>query len=145
MKQVLMAGMEDETSGTEYPPVSVECTITARASAAENYHRNAPPGWRSVPPGPIAEFVAAVIEGLGERGVRAMRAIAEDEQYGPIHLVRLVCAAKLAARTFGSAGLLDGKMHGARIGQLITGDVSRKDFPTWWQCCGVRDCTPQLT
>jgi hypothetical protein len=119
----------DEAPYIEYPPVSVECTITAKASDAHDYDQNAAIAYRDVPPGPIAEFVASVAEGIGERGVRAMRAIAEDEQYGPIHLVRLVCAAELAARTFGSAGLLAGEMHGAQMGQFITEDVSPEGLP----------------
>lgn len=82
----------NETPGTAYPPALVECTITAHPSDAHDYNRNAGSGSDDVPPGPIAEFVASVVEGLGERGVRAMRTIAEDDEYGPIHLVHLVCA-----------------------------------------------------
>ncbi len=58
-----------------------------------------------------------------------MQAIAEDEEYGPIHLVRLVCVAEVAARTFGSPGLLAGETHAARIGQFITGSVSPAGLP----------------
>jgi hypothetical protein len=99
------------------------------ASDAHDYDRNAAVGYRDVPPGPIAEFVASVAEGIGERGGRAMQAIAKDDEYGPIHLVRLVCAAEVAARTFGSPGLLSGETHGAQIGQFITGNVSREGLP----------------
>ncbi len=116
----------DET--TEHAPVSVECTITARASDAHDYDRNAAVGFKDVPPGPIAEFVASVAEGIGERGTRAMQAIAEDDEYGPIHLVRLVCAAEMAARTSGG-GLLAGEMHGARVAQFITGGGSPEGLP----------------
>ncbi len=116
-------------SRDEYPDASVECTITARGSDAHDYDRNAVIGYRDVPPGPIAEFVASVAQGIGERGARAMQAIAEDDEYGPIHLVRLVCAAEVAARTFGSPGLLAGETHGAQIGQFITWSVSPEGLP----------------
>ncbi len=118
----------DETPIDGYPPVSVACTVTAHASAAEDYDRNAAAGFHDVPPGPIAEFVASLAEGGGERGTRAMRAIAEDDQYGPIHLVRLVAAAEVAARKYGG-GLLAGETGAARAAQLIAGDVSPEGFP----------------
>jgi hypothetical protein len=118
----------DETPWAEYPPASVECTITARASDAHDYDRKATIGFRDVPPGPIAEFVASVAEGIGERGIRAMRAIAEDNEYGPIHLVRLVCSAEVAARVVGG-GLLAGETHSARTAQRITGSVSPEGLP----------------
>jgi hypothetical protein len=118
----------DETSWTTYPPTSVECTITARASDEHDYDREAVVGFQDVPPGPIAEFVASVAEGIGERGLRTIQVIAEDDRYGPIHLVRLVCAAEIAARTFGG-GLLTGETHGARIAQRITGNVSPEGLP----------------
>lgn len=140
-----------DTPGTEYQPVSVECTVTARAGDASNYDRNAPPGWRTVPPGPIAEFVAAVVEGMGERGMRAVRAIAEDEQYGAIHLVRLVCAAELAAHTFGSVGLLAGDTHGALLGRFVTDYASPQGLPDLLAAlrseglCGATDVAKQMT
>jgi hypothetical protein len=118
----------DETPWAEYPPASVECTITARASDAHDYDRNAAVGFKDIPPGPIAEFVASVAEGIGERGIRAMRAIAEDNEYGPIHLVRLVCSAEVAARVAGG-GLLAGETDSARTAQSITGSVSSEGLP----------------
>jgi hypothetical protein len=100
-----------------------------RGSDAHDYDRNAAVGYRDVPPGPIAEFVASVAQGMGERGLSAMRAIAEDDEYGPIHLVRLVCAAEIAAHAFGSPGLLAGETHGAQTSQVITGIVSPEGLP----------------
>jgi hypothetical protein len=123
-----MASM-DETPYVEYPDASVECSVTAEAGDESDYDRMARPGWRTVPADLIAEFIAALVAGPGERRANAMQAIAEDEQYGPVHLVRLVCAAELTARAFGSAGLLGGETHGARIGQFITGDRSPEGLP----------------
>jgi hypothetical protein len=95
------------------PRCATPSTSTSTACARTDFCNVARPG----PQRPA-------VRGIGERGARAMQAIAEDDEYGPIHLVRLVCAAEVAARTFGSPGLLAGETHGAQIGQFITGSVS---------------------
>lgn len=67
---------------TEYPSVSIACTIAADPSDAHDYDPAAPIGYRDVPAAPIAEFVASVAEGIGDRGIQAMRVIADDDQWG---------------------------------------------------------------
>jgi hypothetical protein len=118
-----MSGMTEEKPWVEHEPASVMCTITADPSDAHDYDEHADIGFRDVPADAVAEFVASIPEGIGERGLRAMHAIADDETHGPLHLVRLVCSAEVAARAVGG-GLLAGESRSARVAQLITHDVS---------------------
>lgn len=123
-----MVYVTNEKPWVEYEPAVAECTIVAHPSDAHDYDENADIGFRDVPAGAIAEFVASIPEGIGERGLRAMQAIANDEMHGPLHLVRLVCSAEVAARSVGG-GLLAGDNHSARTAQLITRGVSPVGLP----------------
>ncbi len=110
------------------PPATAQCTVTVHPSDAHDYDAGAPVSFGDVPAEPLAEFLAALVEGVGDRGMRAMRAIADDDQYGPIHLVRLVAAVEHTARTLGG-GLLGGGSHSAQSALLITSSVSPDGLP----------------
>jgi len=110
------------------PPATAQCTVTVHPSDVHDYDAGAPVSFGDVPAEPLAEFLAALVEGGGDRGIRAMHAIADDDQYGPIHLVRLVAAVEHTARTLGG-GLLGGQSHSAQNALLITSDVSPDGLP----------------
>lgn len=105
------------------PAATARCTVTVHPPDAHDYDEGAPVRFGDVPSEPLAEFLAAQVEGHGDRGARAMRALAYDDQYGPIHLVRLVAAVEHTARTLGG-GLLSGESHSAQSALLITSAVA---------------------
>lgn len=112
----------------DHPPATAQCTVTVRPADAHDYDADTPVSFGDVPGEPLAEFLAALVEGVGERGMNAMRTIADDDQHGPIHLVRLVAAVEHTARTLGG-GLLGGESHSAQNALLITSDVSPDGLP----------------
>lgn len=81
-----------------------------------------PHGSNTVTGEPVAEYIAAALEGCGQRGIDAMRALANDDTNGPIHLVRLVIAAEHVAQQFGGT-LVSSSTTAAQKNQLVASAV----------------------
>lgn len=81
-----------------------------------------PHGSNTVTGEPVAEYIAAALEGCGQRGLGAMRAIANDDTNGPIHLVRLVIAAEHVAQQFGGT-LVSSSTAAAQKTQMMASAV----------------------
>jgi hypothetical protein len=85
----------------------------------------------AVDPAPLASLVAAVI-GLRDDLHECMKAIAEDDENGPIHLIHLLAACEFAARDVGGGLPSDGSIPGSLTthGGFITATVSPHVLPS---------------
>lgn len=85
----------------------------------------------AVDPAPLASLVAAVI-GLRDDLHECMKAIAEDDKNGPIHLIHLLAACEFAARDVGGGLPSDGSIPGSLTthGGFITASVSPYVLPS---------------
>lgn len=90
-----------------------------------------PSSYYEVDPAPLASLVAAVI-GLRDDLHECMKAIAEDDENGPIHLIHLLAACEYAARDVGGGLPSDGSIPGslATFGGIITATVSPQVLPS---------------
>ena len=90
-----------------------------------------PRSYYAVDPAPLASLVAAVI-GLRDDLHECMKAIAEDDENGPIHLIHLLAACEHAARDVKGGLPSDGSISAnlTTHGGIITATVSPHVLPS---------------
>jgi hypothetical protein len=91
-----------------------------------------PKSYYAIDPAPLAALVAAVL-GFRDDLLECMKAIAEDDQDGPIHLVRLIAACEAAASDVHGGLPTDSwwfENQRVSMGEVITASVSPQVLPS---------------